>query len=107
MDVDEFEPWRKRFAEAFDARPDIDITKFSLEIRKNKDYISRLIRRGTANPAPNLFIEICEKLGVSPGYIISGETATESREAIVRRILEASPNELQRITQLLDLLQPD
>ncbi len=104
MDRKDFEPWRERLAQAFDAHPEIQITKFSIDLNVNKDYISRLIRRGTASPSPSLLIEICEKIGVSPAYIISGEKPSETKEQVIKRILESDEKTFGRIQQLLDLL---
>lgn len=107
MDLDHFEPWRKRMALAFQQRPDIEITKFSEEIGKNRDYIRRLIKDGTANPSPTLFIEICDRLGISAAYVISGEQQSDERDRIARRILEADPETLRRVDRALDLFDSD
>lgn len=107
MEFDEFEPWRVRMAKAFEDRPDIEITKFSLELGKSRDYVGRLIKVGTANPSPSLFSEICERLGVSPAYIISGEGPSDERDRIVRRILDADQATLRRISRALDLFDED
>jgi len=107
MDFDEFERWRQRMAKAFDERRDIEITKFSVELGKSRDYISRLIKLGTANPSPSLFVEICERLGVSPAYIISGEDETAERDLIVRRVLDADTATLRRVKRALDLFEED
>lgn len=94
-------------AMAFQNRPDVEITKFSEEIGKNRDYIGRLIKLGTANPSPTLFTQICEKLGVSPAYIISGEGSTEERDAVVKRILDADIATIRRVSRALDLFDED
>lgn len=107
MEFDEFEPWRKRLAKAFKDRPDIEITKFSVEVGKNRDYVSRLINAGTANPPPGLFAEICQRLGVSVAYIISGEDDSAERDRIVREVLDADPAKLRRIRRALDLFDDD
>ena len=110
MDFDEFEPWRKRMAQAFASRPDVEITKFSTDIGKSRDYIGRLINLGTANPPPTLFIEICARLGVSPAYIITGEdvtSATEERDQVVRRVMDADLTTIRRISRALDLFDED
>lgn len=104
MEFDEFEPWRKRMAEAFD-RSGVEITKFSTEIGKNRDYVRRLIRDGTANPSPSLFIEICEKLGASPAYIISGEDMSSERDKVARKVLGADAATLRRISRAIDLFE--
>lgn len=105
MNFDEFEPWRQRLAKAFEDRPDINITKFSTDLDKSRDYISRLIKLGTANPSPTLFVEICDKLGVSPAYIISGEIETSERDKVVRRVLDADTETLRRVIRALDLFE--
>jgi transcriptional regulator with XRE-family HTH domain len=107
MDMSEFEPWRQRLAEAFASKQGVEITKFSLEIGKNRDYMRRLIKDGTANPTPSLLIEICEKLDVSAAYIISGNEPSDAKDQIARRILEADSATLRRVSQVLDLLEAD
>ena len=107
MEFDEFEPWRSRMAIAVADRPDIEVTKFSTELGKHRDYISRLIKDGTANPSPSLFKEICERLGVSPAYIMSGEDASEERDRVVRRVLDADVATIRRISRALDLFEED
>lgn len=109
MDFDDFEPWRKRMAEAFAARPDIEITKFSREVLgKNRDYVTRLITKGTANPSPSLLIDICEKIGASPAYIISGEQASTIKDKVARRLMTADDAMFRRVDRALDLLDvPD
>ena len=104
MDFDEFEPWRKRLAEAFEAkRHEIQITKFSEELGLHRDYIRRLITDGTASPDPNLFIRICDKLGVSSAYIISGDKPSSEKERIARKILEADDEKLRKIERAIDI----
>lgn len=107
MEFDDFEPWRVRMAKAFEDRPDIEITKMSLELGKSRDYMSRLIKLGTANPSPTLFVEICERLGVSPAYIISGNDTTQERDQVVRRILDADLATIRRVNRALDLFEED
>lgn len=107
MELEEFEPWRRRLALAFDSRPDVEVTKFSLELGKSRDYITRLIRLGTANPSPTLFLEICDRLGVSAAQIISGEDVSAERDRIVRRVLDADAATIRRISRTLDLFDDD
>ena len=107
MKFDDFEPWRERMAKAFADRPDIEITKFSMELGKHRDYVTRLIKDGTANPSPSLFKEICERLGVSPAFIMTGEDADEERGRVVRRVLDADAATIRRISRALDLFEED
>lgn len=108
MDFDDFEPWRKRMAQAFKDKPEIEITKFSQELGKSRDYVGRLINLGTANPSPTLFAEICERLGVSAAYVISGEDdSAKERDRVVRRILDADLSTIRRVSRALDLFDED
>ena len=107
MEFDEFEPWRVRMAKAFADRPDVEITKLSIDIGKNRDYIRRLIKDGTANPSPSLFLDICQRIGVSPAYIMSGEDASEERDRVVRRVLDADAATIRRISRALDLFEEE
>ncbi len=104
MKFDEFEPWRKRMAQAFAQRPDIEITKFSEDVlKKNRDYVSRLIKTGTANPSPSLFIEICEKIGASPAYIISGEEPSSIKDKVTKHLFDADEATYRRVARALNL----
>lgn len=105
MEFDDFEDWRMRLKQAFEDRPDIEITKLSVELGKSRDYITRLIKIGTASPSPSLLIEICDRIGVSPAYIIAGEDASSERDKIVRRILDADESTLRRVSRALDLFE--
>lgn len=107
MNPDEFEPWRKRMAKAFADKPNLEVTKFSKELGKNRDYVRRLIKDGTAHPSPTLFIEICDKLEVSPAYIISGDEPSDMKDKVARRVLEADTETLRRVVGMLDLLAQD
>lgn len=91
-------------AEAFDARPDIEITKFSEDVLgMNRDYVSRLVKTGTANPSPAVLSKICDALGVDPGFILSGHSPRSRRWALVERIAEADEGTLDRIERAIDL----
>lgn len=105
-EMEAFEPWRIRLAEAFYASG-LQKGPLSKQLGRDKDYIARLIDRGTANPTPNLFIEICEALEVSPAFVISGENAGPSREQVARKVLNADSETLRRIEQILDIIQAD
>lgn len=101
--LEDFEPWRLRLREAFLSRDKLAITQFSIEIGKDKDYISRLINKPKAQPNPDLMIEICKKLGVDVGYILSGnENLNESKRRAIQRILEMDELEAERFKVVID-----
>lgn len=66
------EIWRERLAEEIHKRG-IKITALSIAVGQNKDYISRVINKGTGNPSPTLFLKICREIGVPAGYILEGD----------------------------------
>lgn len=108
MEFDELEPWRKNLKEVFDARKDIEITKFSVEkLGKHRDYVKRLIVDGTANPSPSLLQKICDELGVSVAKVLTGEDVSEERDRAVRRVLDADASLVRRINRAIDLLEED
>lgn len=106
IDKSQFEPWRSRLVQAIEARPDIEITKVSMKLGKNRDYLGRLIK-GVAQPDPSLLIKICEEYEVSPAYIISGESNSDPKDQLARRVLQADKDTARRMMQMMDLMDAD
>ena len=109
VDRSNLEPWRQRLGSVVDKRilSGLEITKASEEVGKSRDYISNLVNSTKSNPPVELFIKICEKLGVSPAYIIDGDDTSVLREEIVKLVLEADSRTLERLGQVLEWAEAD
>ena len=101
---EKFEPWRYRLSEIIESRSEIKITELSEKLGRNRDYLARLVKTGTAQPTVNQFLEICFELDVDPAAILTGSSAASAKIRVLRRILDCDESALKKIEGILDIL---
>jgi transcriptional regulator with XRE-family HTH domain len=65
----------------------------------------RMIERGSRTPSMSVFIDICNALRVSPGYLLADSMDLKSDEQIdglCRQMKELTPRNLEMVTALIE-----
>lgn len=96
---DNIEPWRERLLEEI-TKTGVKITELSVSLGKDRDYISRVVHKGTGNPSPSLFLEICQLVGTSAGYILEGKKLSDNVSATIDAVLSTDAVTAERLDEI-------
>lgn len=86
------EDWRDRLR-AVIAKKDIRMTHLSEEMGFSRDYIGRLLKRGS-NPNLRNLEKVCETLGVSFAYIYTGVQRDKVYDDVISKMSTMTHQEL-------------
>jgi transcriptional regulator with XRE-family HTH domain len=67
----------------------------------------RMIESGTRTPSMGLFIQLCNALNASPGYLLSDSLdagADDQYDALCNRLREFTPKQIEMITAMIEAM---
>lgn len=91
--------WRDRLASAIHNK-NIKVTLLSTELGLHRDYVSNVIS-GKAKPNTDRVAEICDKLGVSLSYILTGDGEEKNGENGSESVTELQSDALDSLRHLV------
>ena len=93
------EQWRDRLASAIHNK-NIKVTLLSTELGLHRDYVSNVLS-GKAKPNTDRVAQICDKLGVSLSYILTGEGEGKDEGASSASVTELQSDALKSLRHLV------
>lgn len=101
--------WRERLLNAIDsfiaANPKISERQIGIRAGVGQSWVSDF-KNGKKPPKLETFIKICDYLGVSTAYVLTGINLTPESLAIAERLLRLPPEAQDRFAALADLFPP-
>ncbi len=93
------EQWRERLASAIHNK-NVKVTLLSTELGLHRDYVSNVLS-GKAKPNADRLGKICDKLGVSLSYILTGEGGASEEGKKPETVTELQSETLDSLRHLV------
>jgi len=90
--------WRERLKSIM-RQKNIKVTKMSLALGFNRDYLSRITNNPKSNPEINKLESICEYLEITIAQLMSGEDLYIKKERAGDRISKMGESDIARLTE--------
>jgi len=91
--------WRERLAAAIHNK-NIKVTLLSIELGLHRDYVSNVLS-GKAKPNTDRVAEICDRLGVSLSYILTGKGEGDEEGSSSAEVTELQSDALSSLQHLV------
>jgi len=91
--------WRDRLAAAIHSK-NVKVTLLSSELGLHRDYVSNVLS-GKAKPNTDRLAKICDKLGVSMSFVLTGEGAGEDEGKKPETVTDLQSDTLDSLRHLV------
>lgn len=91
---------RKRLKMVLTASP-VDAQDIGPKYGWSKSYVSRLVSGEIKNPPSDRLLKICQELDTDLMYILTGETGTNSRKALLNELSMAPQTIIDQVAEFV------